>query len=118
MRPAFNPANWNNGVPPSALTAVGNGGTAQIAGAPANAGFELHINGGSTVDLQAGGSLTTGGGILLGTAGTLLLSGSTAVTGGPIGFLGGTLRSALTGTVSSDIIFSDGTTSTIAAAAG
>jgi hypothetical protein len=79
----FVPGNWSAGVPTGATvtTTVGNGGTAQIAGAAANAGNGLIINGGSTVDLQAGGSLIAGGFLIAGNS-TLLLSGSTAVTGG------------------------------------
>src|SRR5262249_51623191 len=54
----FVPGNWSNGVPPNGSpTTVGNGGTAQI-NAAANAGSALVIGGGSTVELQSGGSLT------------------------------------------------------------
>src|SRR5262245_47390202 len=82
----FIPGNWSNGVPDSffSLTRVINGGTAQISGQPANAGTTLIIAGmaatGSTVDLQAGGSLTAGT-IRIAPNGTLLLSGTTDVTG-------------------------------------
>jgi hypothetical protein len=57
------------------------------------------------------------GSINIGTNGTLLLSGSTNVTG-TINFAGGTLRSTLSGMLTNNITFADGTTSTIAAAAG
>jgi hypothetical protein len=90
---SFNAANWSAGAPPNAFgTTVDNGGTANIdAPALADAGLHLDINQacsapcvGSTVNLQApGSSLRAGimsvGGIDLGTNGTLLLSGSTAV---------------------------------------
>jgi hypothetical protein len=82
----FTAANWSAGAPPNfGGTIVGNGGTATIvdAGALADAGPTLGINGGSTVNLQApGSSLQTAfpnGVINLGPNGTLLLSGSTAV---------------------------------------
>jgi autotransporter-associated beta strand protein len=114
----FVPGNWSAGVPTVAtpLTTVGNGGTAQIAGAAANAGAALVINGGSTVDLQTGGSLTAGGITVSGAFSTLLLSGSTALTG-PITLSGGTLQATTTGTVSDTISLSAGP-STIAAGAG
>jgi autotransporter-associated beta strand protein len=114
----FDSGNWSAGVPPGAtpLTTVGNGGTAQIAGAAANAGTSLGVSGGSTVDLQSGGSLTAGT-IGIGPNGTLLLSGATAVTG-DLSMQGGTLRSTVTGTLTDSLVFGAGTTSTIAAAAG
>jgi autotransporter-associated beta strand protein len=114
----FVSGNWSAGVPTGAtpLTTVGNGGTAQIAGAAASAGTSLVINGASTVDLQASGSLTAGS-ITLGPTGTLLLSGSTAVAG-DLNLGGGTLRSTVTGTLTDSIAFATGATSTIAAAAG
>jgi uncharacterized protein with beta-barrel porin domain len=103
----FVPGNWTPATVPSSATTtttVGNGGTAQINGAAANAGTNLIIGGNSTVDLQSGGSLTAGT-ITLGngSSGTLLLSGSTAVTG-PIALNAtGTLLSATTGTLASNI---------------
>src|SRR5215471_9855588 len=100
----FTSGNWDNGVPTgaTATTNVQNGGTAQINGAAANAGTALAINGGSTVDLQAGGSLTTGG-TSIGSTGTLLLSGSTAVTGTITMGVGGVVRATTTGTLATDI---------------
>jgi fibronectin-binding autotransporter adhesin len=112
--------NWSAGVPTAGtpLTTVGNGGTAVIVGI-ADAGDQLVITGGSTVVLQAGSLSVTPvvGSINIGTNGTLLLSGSTDVTG-TINFAGGTLRSTLSGTLTNNITFADGTTSTIAAAGG
>ncbi len=101
----FTPGNWNPASVPTAATittTVGNGGTAQINGAAANAGNSLVINGGSTVDLQSGGSLTTGIGIQIGN-GTLLLSGSTAVTGVITMTGAATLQSTTTGTLTNNI---------------
>jgi fibronectin-binding autotransporter adhesin len=114
----FNAGNWSAGVPTVATpqTTVSNGGTAQIAGAAANAGTLLVINGGSTVDLQAGGSLTASG-ITVDTNGTLLLSGSTAVTG-PLTLDGGTLRSTLSGTLTNAVTIDAGFSATFAATGG
>jgi fibronectin-binding autotransporter adhesin len=117
----FVPGNWSNGVPTGAtsITTVGNGGTASIAGAAANAGGQLTINGGSTVNLQAAGSLVAdtiqiGGN---GTTGTLLLSGSTAVTGS-LNMVSGTVRSMVSGTLTNDITISAGAIGTFSAATG
>ena len=116
----FNPANWSAGLPPNARgTIVGNGGTANIdAGLLANAGLTLNINGGSTVNLQApGSSLQATALITVGPNGTLLLSGSTAVSATPtINLTDGTLRATFTGPpLTSSIGFNTGT---VAAAAG
>jgi hypothetical protein len=116
----FTPGNWDNGIPTPATanSNVINGGTAQIAGAAANTGNTLTISGGSTVDLQAGGSLTAGT-VVLGNNGTLLLSGSTAVgvncvpQPGCVGFgpfsgielNGGTVRSTTSGSMPSSYDF-------------
>jgi autotransporter-associated beta strand protein len=129
----FTPGNWDNGIPSPATanSNVINSGTAQIAGGAANTGNTLTISGGSTVDLQAGGSLTAGT-VVLGNDGTLLLSGSTAVgvncvpqpgcVGfGPfsgIEFNGGTVRSTTTGSMPSSIKFAADASGTILAAAG
>jgi len=127
----FTPGNWDNGIPSPATanSNVINGGTAQIAGGAANTGNTLTISGGSTVDLQAGGSLTAGT-VVLGNNGTLLLSGSTAVgvncvpqpgCFGPfsgIEFNGGTVRSTTTGSMPSSIKFAADASGTILAAAG
>jgi autotransporter-associated beta strand protein len=129
----FTPANWDNGIPTPATTDsnVINGGTAQIAGGAANTGNTLTISGGSTVDLQAGGSLTSGT-VVLGNNGTLLLSGSTAVgvncvpSPGCIGFVnfsgiefnGGTVRSTTSGSMPSSIRFAPDASGTILATAG
>jgi hypothetical protein len=116
----FDPANWSAGLPPSIQTTVGNGGTAQITLPGADAGPTLNINGGSTVDLQLGTTLTAGM-INLGPSGTLLISGSTAGLdpSTPLNFAGGTLRATLTGPpLTNNITFADGTTNTIAAGAG
>jgi hypothetical protein len=120
----FNAANWSAGVPPQAGgTIVGNGGTARIdAGALADAGVRLDIlNGGSTVNLQApGSSLQAGMFINVGPNGTLLLSGSTAVNTPFLELAGGTLRATFTGPqlTNNNLVFVDGTTSTVAASAG
>jgi hypothetical protein len=129
----FTPGNWDNGIPSPATanSNVINGGTAQIAGGAANTGNTLTISGGSTVDLQAGGSLTAGT-VVLGNNGTLLLSGSTAVgvncvpQPGCIGFgpfsgiefNGGTVRSTTSGSMPSSIRFAPDASGTILAAAG
>ena len=129
----FTSGNWDNGVPSSATTNsnVTNGGTAQIAGSAAHTGNTLTINGGSTVDLQAGGSLVAGT-VVLGNSGTLLLSGSTSVGANcvpfpacvgvspfsGIEFNGGTLRSTVTGSMPSSIQFAANASGTILAASG
>jgi autotransporter-associated beta strand protein len=114
----FTSGNWNAGVPNGATptTTVGNGGTAQINGAAANAGNNLVINGGSTVDLQSGGSLVATA-ITIGPNGTLLLSGSSAVTG-PIVMNGGSLISNVTATLTNSITTTAGFSPTFGAAAG
>src|SRR5262249_7706803 len=110
----FVPGNWSAGVPTAAtpLTTVGNGGTAQIAAAPANAGSSLVVNGGSTGDLQAGGSLTANR-LTIGPGGTLLLSGSTDVNAF-IQLSGGTLRSTTSGTLTNGFNIAGNTISTAA----
>ena len=129
----FTPGNWDGGVPTPATSNsnVTNGGTAQIAGGAANTGNTLTISGGSTVELQAGGSLVAGT-VVLANNGTLLLSGSTAVgancvpSPGCIGFSpfsgiefnGGTVRSTTTGSMPSSIKFAPDASGTILAAAG
>ncbi|HTA99592.1 MAG TPA: autotransporter domain-containing protein [Bradyrhizobium sp.] len=115
--------NWSNGVPSSieGQINVTNGGTAQINGGVANGGVGSTLsitNAGSTVDLQAGGSLFTGT-LNINNGGTLLLSGSTAVTtANGINLGGGTLESATTGSIGNNIKFQPNVTSTVAAAAG
>jgi autotransporter-associated beta strand protein len=129
----FTPGNWDNGIPSPATanSNVINGGTAQIAGGAANTGNTLTISGGSTVDLQAGGSLTAGT-LVLGNNGTLLLSGSTAVgvncipwpacfASSPfsgIVFDGGTVRSTTTGSMPASIRFGTNANGTFLAAPG
>jgi hypothetical protein len=129
----FTSGTWDNGIPTSATanSNVTNGGTAQIAGSAANTGNTLTISGGSTVDLQAGGSLIAGT-VVLGNGGTLLLNGSTAVGANcvpspacigfspfsGIEFDGGTVRSTTTGSMPSSIKFGPDANGTILAASG
>jgi fibronectin-binding autotransporter adhesin len=122
----FVPGNWSAGVPTGATTTttVGNGGTAQVNAAGANAGNTLVINGaGSTVDVQAGGNLT-GGNVVnnntlsIDSGGTFNLNGTLSGTGTTFPN-GGTLRAATTSSVTgTDVVLSGGVTSTIVAAAG
>jgi hypothetical protein len=143
----FVSGNWSAGVPSAATTTttVGNGGTALISGAPANAGNNLVINGGSTVDVQTGGSLAAGS-ITVGPNGTLSLGGGSVVSSSVMNFAninigsggtfnlngtltsglpssvtmlsGGTLNATSTSLVTDTINFGVSTTSTISAAAG
>ena len=120
------PANWSSVVPNQGtlITNVINGGSANII-APADTGPHIQIFNGSTVALQAGGSLTLHsipsdpgrGEIVVGSGSTFLLNGSTAVGGDPfLTLAGGTLRALTTGTFDVRIRF--GAQSTISAAAG
>jgi len=81
----FTAGNWNPAAAPVAgdTVTVTNAGTAQIDGARATGALtSLSVSGGSKVDVQTGSSLSaTNITIGNGTAGTLLLSGSTNVTG-------------------------------------
>jgi outer membrane autotransporter protein len=116
----FVPGNWSAGVPSAATntTNVTNGGTAQIAGAAANAGSKLNIDGGSTVDVQAGGSLTETITVIQGN-GTLLLSGSTAFTSITLSLQnGGNLRAQATGTPTIGNMLMGPGTATVSAAPG
>ena len=75
-------------------------------------------NAGSTVDIQTGGSLFTGT-LNISNGGTLLLSGSTAVSAANLINLGeGTLRSTVTGAFGDNIRFGPNVTSTITASTG
>src|SRR5262249_51144764 len=91
--------NWTNNAPTAATTQANltNGGTAQINSA-ATVGGTLAIGGNSTVELQTGGRLRPTNTTIKPTA-TLLLSGSTAVTGSINVAAGGTLRAATSGTL-------------------
>ncbi len=119
----FTPGNWSAGVPTGATgtTSVSNGGTAQINGA-ANAGTNLLISGGSTVELQTGGSLSATNTFTVGPNGTLLLSGSTAVTttagSSQIAVDGGALIAGTTGTLTAAIGVDNGFSATFGATAG
>jgi fibronectin-binding autotransporter adhesin len=115
----FTAGNWNNGVPGAIDTAtVGNGGTAQV-----NAGASvqtLNISGGSTVDLQTGGSLTASNGIFVGggpSAGALVLSGSSNLSGA-ITLANAVITSNATGTLSNSIAAVPGYSASIDVTAG
>ncbi len=90
-------------------------GTLIVGGSLHNTGATFTIGGNSTVDLQVGGSpsattLNVG-------PGTLQLSGSTALTG-DIAMSGGTLRSLISGTLSTNLTFNTLTSSVVSAGAG
>jgi autotransporter-associated beta strand protein len=115
----FNPANWSLGVPNSAtvLPTVGNGGTAQIAGAVNLGNNAIFVTNNSTVELQSGGSIAAGS-VIVDAGGELLFNGSTAVNATIALGAGAVLHSSLTGNLTSRLVFGDGTTSRIEAAPG
>jgi fibronectin-binding autotransporter adhesin len=96
-------------------TSVLGGGTLIVGGSLHNTGATFTIGGNSTVDLQAGGSLSAT--TLNVGPGTLQLSGSTALTG-DIVMSGGTLRSLVSGTLSNNLAFNTLTSSVVSAGAG
>jgi autotransporter-associated beta strand protein len=100
----FSAGNWSAGVPGPGSDAQVASGTAQIAASTGTI-QSLTVWGSSTVDLQAGGTLSATNGIFVGdahTPGTLLLSGSSNLTG-PITIGGGTLWSQVNGTLSNNM---------------
>jgi autotransporter-associated beta strand protein len=107
----FTAGNWSPASAPPAgeIVNIANGGTAQI-GAAAGTMQSVTVKGGSTVDLQAGGSLATNFGFAItagdgsGTAsnGTILLSGSSALTN-TIQLVTGTLASNISAVMANQI---------------
>jgi autotransporter-associated beta strand protein len=106
-------ADWSNGLPNStAGLAEIPAGTVQVNSA-VSANF-LNVCTG-TLDLQAGGSLTATD---VQVGGTLVLSASTGAINGGIVINGGTLRSAVSGTLANSIDFGNYSPSTLAVATG
>ena len=81
----FNPSFWTpSDVPTAADNAIVNQGTAQIIGQPATAGsliLGLTSTGQGTVDISAGGMLTTTGTVVVGGLGTSTLNINRGVLG-------------------------------------
>jgi len=116
----FSSSNWDNGVPNSSTTEtnVSNGGTAQIAGAPADAGSVLTITNSSTVELDAGGSLTATD-IDVSSGSTLLLNGSsTIVVGNAIHLDNGSILDDTTTSLNANLQVGSSRVGTISAASG
>ena len=112
----FTAANWNGGAVPGAgdVVTVFNGGTARIDGARATAALSsLTISGGSTVDLQTGGTLSaTTINIGTGTPATLLISGTGNVNGA-IAMNSGIISNQVIGATLSNAITLTGASNTL-----
>jgi autotransporter-associated beta strand protein len=109
-------ANWDNGIPDSnSLAHISNGGTAQITSNVT--AYNLDVSGGSTLDLQNGGSYF-GQSIGIGPDATFLLSNPGTDLGiAGIGLSGGTLTAAVT-TALNNVVGFIGGSNLISAASG